>query len=54
MKRADFYSGIFGTCTHKHTHKRAWLILFSGEVMRFDAIIPRVSEHRLAPLTVYG
>lgn len=55
LKRDEFYSGFFGTRTHKHTHtKRSWLILFSGEVKRFDAIIPWVSEHRLAPFTVYG
>lgn len=28
--------------------------LFSGEVMRFDAIAPRKSEHRPAPLAASG
>jgi len=46
-----FYSGFLA---QTHAHKRAWLILSSREVVRFDAIIAWTSEHRMAAFTVYG
>lgn len=45
--QAPFF--FFGTCTHKHTQTS---VFFLGEVMRFDAISTRVSEHTLAPFTI--
>lgn len=54
MKRADFIQAFWRMHAQTHARKLAWLTLFSGEVMRFDAITAWTSEHRLAPSTVYG
>lgn len=40
--------------TQTHALKQAQPTLLSGEVMRFDAITPHMSEHRLVPFTIYG
>lgn len=53
MRRDNFYSAFRHMHTQRHALKRARPILFSGEVMRFDAIIPRTSEHRLAAFSLW-
>lgn len=48
-----FYSGFFGTCTHKQTHSKELDWYFSvGKSCVFKQITPWMGGHRLAPFTV--